>query len=517
MTQETDNEKRVSILRKVFRVLFWPVRRWRNVFITFVVLGLAYTATIQVLRSKLDALLEASRAKGEATSLSEYQLKDLSDDKNAAVVYRYAYSLFHMPDGGNLDKNNIWSRYTASKTSEAQQVSSQAQGEEPANGPLTPEEEAMVEAYIASNKSAYDAICEASAKPACQFGDYSDASKVIADAGFFMGGSASIRPLIRAISLRAVWEARHGNTEAAYEWIQRGFHLANNLRNDPVINYGLMQMIVVGLMQSPLETIMCETPWSGKLPAGLEQELSQLQDRRTVARFFEGERCFESESPAFPLVKRSWMLPMHLTSYAVQSDFIAAVRELDIKKRQALIAEVERDVFPAGLEAERDRMPHMNPLAMLFPFSNSKMLIQLMFPAHLNAAKAFDRMEAQVLINRQALALKRYKQAQGQYPDRLQQLVSAGIESLPLDPFNGEPFCYKKEGEGFRLYSVGPNLADDGGIPLTPYKEAPQDRSAIRSEEKKETPQKRSAVHSGEKNSSLHIKYDGDIVFRVTQ
>lgn len=34
---------------------------------------------------------------------------------------------------------------------------------------------------------------------------------------------------------------------------------------------------------------------------------------------------------------------------------------------------------------------------------------------------------------------------------------------VPVDPFTGEPFRYVPGQDGFRLYSVGGNLKDDGG------------------------------------------------------
>ncbi len=39
------------------------------------------------------------------------------------------------------------------------------------------------------------------------------------------------------------------------------------------------------------------------------------------------------------------------------------------------------------------------------------------------------------------------------------------IEGLPTpdDVFSGRPFVYRRKGDGFVLYSVGPNLGDDGG------------------------------------------------------
>ena len=62
------------------------------------------------------------------------------------------------------------------------------------------------------------------------------------------------------------------------------------------------------------------------------------------------------------------------------------------------------------------------------------------------------------------LALLRYKADKGQFPDKLDELVSAGyLKALRSDPFSGRPFAYKRAGEDFVLYSFGTNLKDDGG------------------------------------------------------
>ncbi|MEM1058613.1 MAG: hypothetical protein AAGK14_05145, partial [Verrucomicrobiota bacterium] len=38
------------------------------------------------------------------------------------------------------------------------------------------------------------------------------------------------------------------------------------------------------------------------------------------------------------------------------------------------------------------------------------------------------------------------------------------INAVPLDPFTGEPFHYDPAAR--KVWSVGPDLADDGGLPL---------------------------------------------------
>ena len=71
-----------------------------------------------------------------------------------------------------------------------------------------------------------------------------------------------------------------------------------------------------------------------------------------------------------------------------------------------------------------------------------------------------------------ALTLKAYQNKKGEYPQSLAQLPET-IEwaNLPEDPFSGEDFIYRREGEGFLIYSIGANLKDDGGKVEQDWKE----------------------------------------------
>jgi hypothetical protein len=66
-----------------------------------------------------------------------------------------------------------------------------------------------------------------------------------------------------------------------------------------------------------------------------------------------------------------------------------------------------------------------------------------------------------------ALALVAYHNQTGQWPASLAQVRQTVGWELPLDPFSGQDFVYRQEGPGFVLYSVGPDLKDDGGAALT--------------------------------------------------
>jgi len=63
-----------------------------------------------------------------------------------------------------------------------------------------------------------------------------------------------------------------------------------------------------------------------------------------------------------------------------------------------------------------------------------------------------------------ACALERYRRANGQYPQTLEQLVPKFLEKIPRELIENQSFKYEKEDDThFLLYSIGWDQKDDGG------------------------------------------------------
>lgn len=66
-----------------------------------------------------------------------------------------------------------------------------------------------------------------------------------------------------------------------------------------------------------------------------------------------------------------------------------------------------------------------------------------------------------------SLALRAYRLEHGKYPASLASLDSAGLKSVPRDPFGvGQPLGYRPAGTSYVLWSVGPDGMDQGGNPI---------------------------------------------------
>jgi hypothetical protein len=65
------------------------------------------------------------------------------------------------------------------------------------------------------------------------------------------------------------------------------------------------------------------------------------------------------------------------------------------------------------------------------------------------------------------LALHVYRLEHDRLPANLEELVPRYVAEVPIDPFGGEAFGYKRDGDKYLLYSFGPDGDDDGGAPRT--------------------------------------------------
>lgn len=65
-----------------------------------------------------------------------------------------------------------------------------------------------------------------------------------------------------------------------------------------------------------------------------------------------------------------------------------------------------------------------------------------------------------------ALALQAYKAEKAAYPDQLSALAPSVLPAVPADPCHDGPLFYRRDRDGYVLYSAGADLDDDGGKPL---------------------------------------------------
>jgi hypothetical protein len=91
-------------------------------------------------------------------------------------------------------------------------------------------------------------------------------------------------------------------------------------------------------------------------------------------------------------------------------------------------------------------------------------LLEMLAPALGRVSEITHEKKAETHALLSILALMRYNNDNGLYPEKLQELITNGyLKELPMDPYSDRSLAYKKTDTDFILYSVGPNFKDDGG------------------------------------------------------
>ena len=124
------------------------------------------------------------------------------------------------------------------------------------------------------------------------------------------------------------------------------------------------------------------------------------------------------------------------------------------------LLEARKEAFPARIKADDSVGPRVNEAQ-----SKGYVVTAMMVPSIARVSRAEAASVARLRLGQTAIALQQFYNSNGnKFPDALTELSPKFIGSVPNDPFDGQPLRYRKAGAGFLLYSIGPDLKDDGGV-----------------------------------------------------
>ena len=156
------------------------------------------------------------------------------------------------------------------------------------------------------------------------------------------------------------------------------------------------------------------------------------------------------------------------TLNAAYTGLVEAAGRESFTARKTAAEDVERAFRPARPTGT----PELAGLAVHLALSRqersgfvARELIGLLLPAVSSVDAALGRRDCLSDLARIAAALEAARRADPghAYPERLEALVPGFLAAVPADTFTGKPLSYARRGDGYLLYGVGQNLADDGG------------------------------------------------------
>ncbi|MBU1631216.1 MAG: hypothetical protein KKH49_05390, partial [Candidatus Omnitrophica bacterium] len=421
---------------------------------------------------ELSKTLKQVKAQGIKMTLEDIIPPPVPDEENAALVYQKAFDLVEELNKEYKDKWEYlpWvynTRYSFDREG-IYYYNNDGKLEE-----LTPEQKKAFSQLLFEDTDSINifSLIEKSVDfPACRFDiKYEDGPAML------LPHIQKMRQLSRFVAFRTYLLTDEKKYQEAFNSAFVGLKLGESLKDEPFLTHQLVRIALNGIAAASFQPIISISPEEisikdyqnliaeidkkeNKLTKGLEAELAFINTfifkkllTGNLEELYEGGIFGEPGSTTSklflifysylgrPLLKQDCAFYVH---YLIESMSLSRLPYYQTKDR---LLEWDKKFW-------RDRWQYKYSIsAMVMPALNRCQLNQARDNAQLDGLKI-------------ALALKIYKKKNGSYPNNLTAIVPDIISELPLDPFTGENFIYRKEGEGFIVYSVGENETDNNGV-----------------------------------------------------
>ena len=413
------------------------------------------------------------------TTIEELGLPEIPDEENGALVYREIFKLkvsLH-------EKHKELSDYFPYQGS--------------VEWDKVPEEEKNEVVKLILHNPDFAQLyqlLEKASQMECQFFKREEYKEGIEIQGKLLPILPRLRSCARDLAEKAKIEAEYGEIEKALSASLTGLRIAKSLSNEPILITQLYRIAMDSFALHALEKIMEKGEGNMDLYRALLREMEEhrkgslihcaLKGEAAIFMLPElsrlkklGEKAFEfTEEDRKRIEKVFGDYPGDRRIEESRRQRKRELREAYVKsgcetpesffeKQGICYLEMTSDVISLtqkpyweakeGLKEIEDavqKLPDWQIYAkMILPSLVRTYAQEAKLDAHLGAAEI-------------AVANRIYKKKHGKYVDSLEQLTPEILPFLPLDPFTGKDYIYKKKDKGFIVYSLGENLRDDGGL-----------------------------------------------------
>lgn len=372
--------------------------------------------------------LAGLKQRGYPITIAEARPKPVPDDQNAATIY---VKLFDVSFDGKTPypQNGGLKRYELSGTGGMDLATAVASRE-------------LLDS--ARLQEVFDALEQASKRPYCVF-----------PVRWEMG-PATLFPHLehlrqggRLLGARAILDAHEGNLPQASDRLIVMYRIADQVTQEPTVIAQFVAYAIQAIADRAAHVIIAPA----NVPAGAARRLARaLQPEHVEAghraalrmEFMFGLDFFSR----YPVGIGGSGLPLRpVPKWHPLAPYLRLEQANYIRYFRLLVEQSDRPY----------RTTAASPLTI--PEKGiGTMMASMMVPVFSKSNMKRDQSLAHLALLRWVLELKAHRREQRSYPGDL-----SSFRGLPNDPFSGKPPIYRREASGFLIYSVGPDLEDDGG------------------------------------------------------
>jgi hypothetical protein len=327
---------------------------------------------------------------------------------------------------------------------------------------LSSEQEMLLRGYVALNTNALLQLMTAQTLPRSRYPV--DLSGGLASDTTHLGQVKSLGKLLEYHALLALLDHR---SDDAVQSIQSILCLARSLDAEPTLLASLVRDALVSMAVRSTERALTAAPLDAPSLAEIHGCLRSVRRTNSFMHVLAGETgsvalCLALEHPEMfetkktddntppPVGKVGWAFVRLSGLYARDLRFY-------LRGMQTNLA-VARRPLP-------DRLAMTNQFAVMQATAEARhhFIVSLLLPVMGKVVLKDASGVAVWTLGQAGLAIEEFRTSEGRLPNTLEELVPAHLNSVPIDPLDGQPLRYLRRDQGYVLYSIGSDQQDDGG------------------------------------------------------
>jgi hypothetical protein len=277
------------------------------------------------------------------------------------------------------------------------------------------------------------------------------------------------RRLVSVLSYESMRRNQKGDSKNALTACRAALNVARSISDEPIFISQLVRIACVNSVCNAIERTLGQGEPPPEDMSVLQKMLEEEDVFPSLLLATRGERALMHQ--VFDLVDRGEMDMKHLEGFAGSKtttdwlqNFATSFWRMDTREDNALflslmtrrINEIQRPIHEqTALEKAFDQEFQTVP--------KNAMITRMLMPAISKVSEGFRRTHASVRCTIVALAAERYRRDKKTWPDSIDQLCPNYLATVPLDPYDGKRLRYKRVIDGVIIYSVGQDMADNGG------------------------------------------------------
>ncbi|MHC4739423.1 MAG: hypothetical protein ACYS9Y_11025 [Planctomycetota bacterium] len=357
---------------------------------------------------------------------------------------------------------------------------------------VSSEEKQLIEKWLADNKNILDLVIAGSKKPYCWL-EYREGENTDEMMSMHLPNLSGFRRLAYALHWRTSISADEARYEDAFNDIKACYRLGRHLKGDKTLIEQMLGIAIEALAIQELYSIISRHEINSAILASLQNDFEQIIadedfiisfDAEKLFMYDEIQRCFTEDRIGRGHISLAGLRRMQLLS-SLGSDYVVFEKLLKAPlhisfgvplhilfthpdKQQSMEMADRYYAFCDQIAQKSPGQIHSETIDVekkAAEIIRGNILLESLVPAFSKVSRQEYANKGGVEAALTIIAILRYKQDTADFPEDLEQLVTAGyLKEIPLDSFSdNKPLVYKKTEDSFVLYSVSLNYTDDGG------------------------------------------------------